>query len=161
MLQDIGFEVPSAEAKNHLIRISRLQQGLDPFFFESYAQGGSILGIYLEAPDESLEILDRGIRIFESGRAPKAFWMNAIKLYLTRAYVSAFVKGDFKQARLDFLRASEVPRAPVYLQYMKSWLKEEGSDRNLAVRVLKVMILNTSDVDLKKRYEAKLKAYES
>jgi hypothetical protein len=44
---------------------------------------------------------------------------------------------------------------------MKSWLKEEGSDRKLAVRVLKVMILNTSDVDLKKRYEAKLKAYES
>lgn len=144
-----------------LVSLARLEQDLDPGFYESYAHNAVVLGMDLQAGEEAIEILDRGIRVHESGVYPKGFWDHALFLHLLRGYIHAFVLGDFGSARMDYLRASEMPGAPLYLQGMKSWLKEEGSDRKLAVRVLKVMILNTSDVDLKKRYEAKLKAYES
>jgi hypothetical protein len=160
-LQGIGQgDFPKATLAR-LVTFYRLVQNLDPDFFESYEHGAISFAMYFEAPEAALEVLDRGILAYESGRVPQKFWTRPYSLYLLRAYTNSFVKGDFKAAKIDYLRASEVPGSPLYLQNMKKWLKEEGAERVLAVRVLKQMILHADDPELKSKYEQKLRVYEN
>ncbi len=160
-LQGIGQGDFSKTTLSKLVVFYRLAQNLDPDFFESYEHGAISFAMYFEAPDAALEVLDRGIRAYESGRVPPRFWTRPYSLYLLRAYTNSFVKGDFKAAKVDYLRASEVEGSPLYLQNMKEWLQEEGAERVLAVRVLKQMILHADDPALKLKYEQKLRVYEN
>ena len=155
---DSGVELPVT--KISFSKFYELAQSLDPYFYETYEQGAIFFAFMCEDSDESLRILDRGIRVYETGLAPQKFWTQAHMLYIFRAYVHGFLKFDFISAKRDYLRASELPRAPQYLTQMKSWLKEEGSEQKLAVRVLKTLVKTTSDPQIKKKYQEKLNLYE-
>lgn len=133
---------------------------LDPDFYELYEQAGVAFSFFYENAEASLEFLNRGIDRFESGLAPPRFWTHPVTLYIHRAYVYAFLANDWPRARLAYLAAADAPNAPHYLQVAREWMIKEGSEKILATRVLKILIRNTSDEKLKKKYEEKLRKYE-
>ncbi len=159
-LQELGEMTYSKETSAVMEQSYRLIHGLDPFFFESYEQGSIGFMVLLKEPDAALRILDRAINVFESGSFPKEHWTRAFLLYLNRASVHGYQKQDFASAKRDFLKASEIPGAPSYLQSMKTWLAGEDSERVLAVRMLKILASNTNDPVLKAFYEEEKKRYE-
>jgi hypothetical protein len=154
-----GIQKKSPQAME-LARFYRLAQKLDPDFFETYLQGGLIFGALLDEPELALEVLDRGIRVYESGRYPKAFWPYPFQLYIYRAFVNAFLREDFQEARQDFLNAAKVPGAPAYLSQGWAKISSPDADRMIALHVLRQMIQNEKDPELRKKYEEKLKTYE-
>lgn len=138
----------------------RLANELDPAFFELYEQGGVFFGFFLEDSRGAQEILKRGIAAYETGTMPPAYWRRPFALYLHLAYVQAYLDQDWAQAKQTFLRASQVPNAPLYLSGMSEWLKKESGERELAVRVLKVLIQTTADETLREKYRQKLEQYQ-
>lgn len=138
----------------------RLANELDPAFFELYEQGGVFFGFFLEDSRGAQEILKRGIAAYETGTMPPEYWRRPFALYLHLAYVQAYLDQDWAQAKQTFLRASQVPNAPLYLSGMSEWLKKESGERELAVRVLKVLIQTTSDETLREKYRQKLEQYQ-
>jgi hypothetical protein len=159
-LQVAGTSQKGSPQVQELARFYRLAQKLDPDFFETYLQGGLIFGVLLDEPDLALEVLDRGIRVYESGRYPKAFWQHPFQLYLYRAFVNAFMHENFSEARQDFLRASKVPGAPSYLSQGYTDLSAPDADRKIALHVLQQLIQNEKDPEVRKKYEEKLRKYE-
>ncbi len=159
-IQKIGIANYSAETLEDTLSFYRLLTTLDPHFYEAYAQAGIAFGFYYGAAGPALEMLDRGIKEYESGSAPPHFWRHAFTLYIYHAYVSAFVKNDWAQAKVDFINAASIQGAPLYLQSMKMWLKEENSEKVLASKVLKLLIQNETDPTVRTKYEEKLKQYE-
>ena len=159
-LQGAEGNEDTASVKTEFSQFYRLVQALDPYFYETYEQGAIFFSFISEDPDRALEVLDRGIQVYDSGLAPKKFWTHPYSLFIFRAYVNGFLKNDFKSAKSDFLKAAEIPNSPSYLTSMKSWLKEEGSEKALAIRVLKRLAESTSDPQIKKKYLEKLNIYE-
>ena len=132
---------------------------LDPKFYELYEQAGVILSFYFHAPDESIHFLDKGIRFYDhaNGTSEVKTWSHAYTLHLLLAYQYSFEKKDWSKAKEYYLKAAAVPGAPGYLQSMRMWLKEKGSEKELAKRVLNLLIKSTTDPILKSQYEEKLK----
>ena len=159
-LQLMGQGIYSKEVLSETLSFYRLSTDLDPNFYELYDQASVNFGFYFEAVEPALEIIDRGIKVYESGNYPPKFWTHPYSLYLYRAYVNAFLKNDWRAAKADYLKTAYSPGAPVYLQDMKVWLKEEGSERKLAVKVLKILIQSTQDPIVKAKYQEKIKQYE-
>jgi hypothetical protein len=154
-----GIQKRSPEIQE-LARFYRLAQKLDPGFFETYTQAAVVFGVVLDEPDLALEVLDRGIAVYESGQYPKNFWSRAYLLYLYRAYVNAFEKENFREARRDFQRTSKMPGAPAYLALGGSKFDSPDADRRIAVHVLRYMVQTEKDPEIRKKYEEKLKRYE-
>ncbi len=138
----------------------RLVQQLDPDFFDTYLQGGSFFGVVLEEPELAHEVLERGIRVYESGRYPKAFWIGPYQLYIYRAFVNAFLREDFSAARQDFLKAARIPGAPPYLSLNQAMISSPETDRKIAIHVLRHAAEIAKDPEVRKKYEEKLKKYE-
>jgi hypothetical protein len=159
-LQEIGEQSHSRQSTEESARDYRILQNLDPLFFSSYEQASIHFSVVVNEPDLAIESLNRGIEVYETGRVPQGLWSSAFLLYIYRAYVKGVIQLDFKGARLDFLKASEIEGAPRYLSKMKIWLKEEGSDRRLARNILKQLISSTRNSDAKAKYLEQLKAYE-
>lgn len=159
-LQKIGQGNYSKDALIETQGFYRLSTALDPYFYVAYDQAAVVFSFYFESADPALEMIDRGIKVYEAGAYPKKFWTHPYSLYLYRAYVNAFLKNDWVQAKEDYLKTAYSPGAPEYLQNMKLWLKQEGSEKKLAVRVLKVLVNSTADPILKTRYQEKIKLYE-
>ena len=159
-VQDLGEKNYGPQTKLGLEKSYRLIQGLDPFFYDSYDQGAIAFMVLLKDSDAALRVLDRGIRVFETGEFPKEYWRQAYVLYLLRASVHGYLKQDFVSARRDFLKAAEVPGAPAFLEKMKIWLEKEGSESILAGRMLRILISNTKDPVLKSFYEEQINRYE-
>ena len=159
-LQRIGGGNYSRENLSETLDFYRLSSSLDPNFYEAYDQAAVVFGFFYEAPDPAIEMLDRGIKVYESGQAPPKFWTHPYSLYLHRAYVNAFLKNNWVQAKADYLKAAATPGSPPYLQNMKIWLTREGSERKLALRVLTLLAQNAKDPVIKSKYLEKLKKYE-
>jgi hypothetical protein len=159
-LQFVGDRALTADDAPSVIRIYRLAQSLDPYFFETYEEGALTFSVLLSEPDLSIELLDRGIQVFESGNAPPRVWKRAYVLYLYRAYVHGFLKNDFVATKKDYLAAEGAPGAPAYLHDMKEWLKKEGSERRLGLQILRGMIRTTEDPLVREKLQEKLKSYE-
>jgi hypothetical protein len=159
-LQLIGSAQYGPEALKESVGFYRLSTGLDPYFYEIYDQAAVNFSCLFDAPFAALEFIDKGIRIYERASPPKRYWNHPYSLYLYRAYVNAFMRNDWGQARNDYLKAAYTPGSPAYLQSMKKWLQEGDGDRKLAVRVLKWMISTTEPGPIRKKYEEKLKLYE-
>jgi hypothetical protein len=81
-------------------------------------------------------------------------------LHINRAYVNAFLKGNFAAARDDFLNASAIPGAPPYLSAGAEKYRSPDTDRRIALNVLRQMVATEKDPELKKRYQEKLRKYE-
>jgi hypothetical protein len=159
-LQGIGDRGLSKATAPELSRFYRLAQNLDPFFFETYQQGAIAFSMLTEEPDFALEVLNRGIKVYETGGYPKHIWDRPFILYLYRSYVNGFLKNDFYAAKEDYLAAEAAPGAPAYLHDMKKWLKNEGSERILAGKILRSMIKSSADPLIRKKLQEKLKTYE-
>jgi hypothetical protein len=159
-LQFVGDRALTVDDAPAVIQLYRLAQSLDPFFFETYEEGSIAFAVLLDEPDLSIELLDRGIQVFESGNAPPKVWKRAYVLYLYRAYVHGFLKNDFVATKKDFLAAEGAPGAPAYLHGMKVWLQKEGSEKRLGKQILQAMIRTTEDPLVKERLQEKLKSYE-
>jgi hypothetical protein len=159
-LQMIGNANYSPETLAESLGFYRLMTSLDPDFYEGYDQGALVFSFFYDAAYPSLEILDKGIRHYESGRAPKRFWTHPYSLYLHRAYVNAFLRNNWEAAKRDYLSAGDMANSPAYIKQMRFWLEKEGSEKRLAHNVLKLLIQNTTDKVIKAKYEEKLKAYE-
>lgn len=134
---------------------------LDRDFYEVYEQAGIAFSVLFEKPDYAIEFLERGAKRYREGSAPQAFWTHPYSLYIHLAYVYGFEINDWAKSKEAYLNASKIKGAPIYLTDMSAWLKEEGSERVLAVKILKVLIRNASDELVRKRYIEKLKEYES
>ena len=160
ILQKIGPGLNSQDAMKEVLGFYRLATSLDPYFYVLYDQAAVTFSFIYEAPYPAIEMIDRGIRIYEKGKYPKKFWTHPYSLFLYRAYVNAFIRNDWSAAKADYLKTADMPGAPPYLQLMKVWLKEEGSEKKLAVKVLKVLINSTNDPLVKSKYQEKIKLYE-
>ncbi|MBS1959640.1 MAG: hypothetical protein JST80_09235 [Bdellovibrionales bacterium] len=162
-IQNLGM-IGSGKYSNETLKLThddyRLALDLDPDFYELYEQAGVLFSFFHESPDDAIEFLAAGIRRYESGLAPPDFWTHPATLYIFLAYTYAFQKNDWTRARETYLRAAGVQNSPLYLSKMKEWLKEKSSERILAIRVLKILIANTKDDFIRKKYEEKLKQYE-
>jgi hypothetical protein len=159
-LQLIGSGETGGDVLRDSVGFYRLSTALDPYFYEIYDQAAVNFSCIFDAPFAALEFIDKGIRIYERANPPKRFWSHPYSLYLYRAYVNAFMRNDWAQARIDYLRAAYTPGSPAYLQQMKKWLQDGDGDRKLAIRVLKWMIRTTEDVRIRQKYEEKLRQYE-
>lgn len=161
VVQELGENQLNKEGAERVKRDYRLMQELDPFFFDTYEQAGLAMDLLFRDADAALEILDRGIRVFENQNPPKAFWNRVYALYLQRALVAAHRKLDFASARRDYLKASEAPGAPAYLSQMRIWLQKPGSEKTLAKKMLPILISNTSDPTLREFYKKQLERTEN
>ena len=136
---------------------------LDPKFYALYEQGGVLFSFILHSPKDSIHLLEKGIHAFDgfsdSEKKVKG-WSHPYTLHLLLAYLYAFEVHDWEKAKECFLKAADVPGAPRYLQNMRFWLEEKGSEKILAHRVLILLIQHTSDPELKAQYEEKLKSYD-
>ena len=159
-LERVGSANYAPETLPEVLGFYRLTTSLDPNFYEAYDQAAVMMAFFYEAAYPALEMLDRGIKVYENGDPPKAFWTHPYSLYMYRAYVNAFLKNDWVEAKRDYLRASYVEGSPSYLKGMREWLKKEGSEKKLAVKVLKLLIMNSKDPVIRLKYQEKLKHYE-
>ena len=159
-IQTIGTANYSLDTLPATVSFYDLATQLDPKFYELYEQAGVLFLFFYEAPAPALEILQKGIKAYESGEMPPKFWTHPYTLYLFLANVYAFQLNDWAKAKEIYLRASEVKGSPEYLQHMKVWLVKEGSEKILASRVLQMLIKNTDDVGIQNKYKEMLKRYE-
>jgi hypothetical protein len=159
-LQRAGSTNYAPETLPELLGFYRLSTSLDPNFYEAYDQAAVLMGFYYEAAYPALEIIDRGIHVYETGNPPQKFWTHPYSLYMYRAYVNAFLRNNWADAKQDYLKASYVKGAPVYLEDMRVWLKQEGSEKKLAKKVLKLLYNNAKDPLIRAKYQEKLKQYE-
>ena len=148
------------ESKRAAQSFYRIANELDPAFFELYEQGGVLFSFYFEDPKIAIEILERGKAAYRTGKMPEDFWKRPAILWIYDAYVKAFLMEDWVGAKRSFLEGADVPGAPKYLQTMKLWLEKDGSERKLAVRVLKHLSEIEKDEMIRARYLEKLKKYE-
>ncbi|MBU6153503.1 MAG: hypothetical protein KGP28_04295 [Bdellovibrionales bacterium] len=159
VVQELGEKELIKKAGRRVLHSYRLMQELDPFFFDTYEQGGLAFDVLFRDPDAAIEVLSRGIEVFETRNPPEELWRRAFALYLQRALVFAHKKLDFTSARRDYLKASEAPGAPSYLAKMRVWLKEDGAEKTLARKMLPILISNTSDPILKQYYQKQMELY--
>lgn len=159
-LQLIGSEERHGDVLKEALGFYRLSTALDPYFYEIYDQAAVNFACIFDAPFSALEFIDKGIRVYEVANPPQRFWSHPYSLYIYRAYVNAFMRNDWANARNDYLRAAYAPGAPAYLKQMKKWLQDGDGDRKLAVRVLRWMIKITEPGPARKKYEEKLRQYE-
>jgi hypothetical protein len=137
-----------------------LATDLDPNFYELYEQAGVGFGIMGDDYDLGIHFFQKGIDVFQTKNPPRAFWTHPVTLYIFKAYIEAFQKNDWAQAKQTYLAAGALPNAPVYLQQMKIWLAEKNSERQLAKKVLTSMIRLTEDVRVQEKLKEKLAHYE-
>ena len=159
-LQKIGTGVANHDSMEEVLGFYRLATSLDSGFYLLYDQAAISLSFIYEDPKAALEMIDRGIKVYLSGNYPSRFWSHPWSLYLYRAYVNAFLLNDWGAAKEDYLKTAELPGSPPYLQGMKQWLVQEGSEKKLAVKVLKVLINSTTDPVIKAKYQEKIHLYE-
>jgi hypothetical protein len=159
-LQAVGQANYSQDTQKETLQYYRISSELDPYFYETYDQAAIVFAFYYGESNPALQMIDRGIKVYEHQDDPRKRWTHPFSLYLYRAYVNAFMRNDWVQAKQDYLRAAYAKGSPEYLQKMKVWLKEEGSEKKLATRVLKVLIQSTEDPLIRSRYQEKLKQYE-
>jgi hypothetical protein len=159
VVQELGEKELTKKAELRVIHKYRVMQELDPFFFDTYEQGGLAFDILFRDPDASIEVLSRGIEVIENHNPPKELWGRAFTLYLQRALVFAHRKLDFASARRDYLKASDAPGAPSYLSKMKVWLEKDGAEKTLARKMLPILISNTADPILRQYYQMQMESY--
>ena len=157
LIQEIGGGKYSHETLPRVQGFYDLATDLDPNFYELYEQGGVFFYFYLKNPEASLRMFQKGISVYEHQNPPRDFWTHPYSLYIFEAYVYGFEMQDWVHAKEAFLKAAEVPSTPSYLDHMKVWLKEKGSEKVLATKILKILIQNASDPVVKQAYEEKLK----
>jgi hypothetical protein len=144
----------------------RLATDLDPYFYELYDTGTIHIGMLASQPQLACDLVDKAMQayrekvLFMSPEFQKRFWSHPYTLLIYQAYLYAFELQDWTKAKAAFLAAAAIPGAPAYLIQMQKWLKEEGSESKLAVKILKLMINTTADDTLKQVYNKKLKQYE-
>ncbi len=160
-LSQIGTGVYDTNTIQETRSFYRLATDLDPHFFELYDQAAIFFMFYVEDATLAREILQKGIQFYEQRPLYPKYWFRPHALYLHLAYLEAFMAQDWAQAKQVYIRASQVPSAPSYLSHMRLWLDQEGSEKQLAIRVLKLLIETTSDELLKSQYQKKLRQYES
>jgi len=159
-LQKIGAANYSPDTALEVLGFYRIATALDPNFYEIYDQAAVLFSFFYELPRPALEMIDRGISVYETKNPPAKFWTHPYSLYLYRAYVNAFLRNDWSAARDDYLKAAYTRGSPEYLQSMKVWLQQEGSEKRLAVRVLRLLIQNSNNPVVRQKYQEKLKQYE-
>jgi hypothetical protein len=159
-IQKIGTANYALETLPEVREFYRLATDLDPNFYELYEQGAVLFSFFYESGDAAREILENGIRVYEGGKTTSKFWTHPATLYIFLANAYAFQLNDWSKAKEVYLRASQVPNAPEYLVRMQGWLQKEGSEKVLAVRVLRLLVQNTDDLVVRAKYEEKLKTYE-
>lgn len=151
-LQIIGGKNFSASVKPHALQFYELATDLDPRFYELYEQSAVLFSFFFKSPEDSIHFLKKGIDV----SSPR--WPRTYTLHLLMAYLYAYELNDWEKAKASFLSASEIPGSPPYLQKMKTWLSEEGSEKTLAKRVLTMLVRQTQDPVLKAGYEERLKS---
>jgi hypothetical protein len=149
-LQSIGTKNHPIELKPAVFGFYELATDLDPRFYDLYLQASTMFGFLYKSPDEAIHFLEKGIQNTNSN------WTQPHLLYLILAYYYSYEKNDWAKAKEQYLKASELPSSPAYLQRMKVWLQEEGAEKKLGKRVLSLMIDQTKDERLIAEYQKKL-----
>ncbi len=150
-LQMIGSDEHPPELKPFAYRFFELATDLDPRFFDFYEQASTTFGFLFQSPQDAIHFLEKGVKHL------KPEWRNAFRLHLMLSYYYGYELNDWQKCKEHYLAASNLPGAPAYLQRMKSWLDQKGSEKELARRILMILISSTENELLKKEYEKKLK----
>ncbi len=159
-IQNASTTSKSTELIEETSHFYELATDLDPNFYELYDQAGILYSVLFEEPDAAIHFLKKGIQTYLEKKPPAKFWTHPYTLFIYLAYVQAYQKNDWSEAKKSFLAASMVPGAPQYLMQMREWLNKENSEKILAQRILKILIQNAQDEKVKQKYEEKLKQYE-
>jgi len=162
-LQAVGSDTNTKESIPFLKSFYEIATDLDPKFYELYEQSGVFFSFSMNSSDESIYFLEKGIKVNEELKLTEQKtkgWTHSYTLNLIAAYLYSYQKNNWVKAKEYYLKAAEIPGAPLYLKNMETWLKEDGSEKLLAIRVLKILIQSTEDPVLKQKFIEKLNSYE-
>ncbi len=150
-----AIEAPSALADGsdyrHLYTLLDITTSLDPSFDIAYRFGAVFLAepypLGPGRPDLAIKLLEKGLR----QRPDKWQYMEDI------GFVHYWYGRDYHAAAAAFERASQMPRAPVWLKPLAATTLARGGDRRTS-RAMWLMILQSADVDwLRQQAEWRLK----
>ncbi len=168
LLQQISLNKITEPQLQEVAQFYDLATDLDPYFYELYEQAGIYFGFYKEDGAQASRFLEKGAAAYETlvknhsnKKFVSRFWSHPYSLYIYLAYAYGFVAYDWPKAKATFLRAAEIPGAPLYILEMKKWLVQEGSEKLLAKKALNHLILYANDAHQKQKYFQKLKELEA
>jgi hypothetical protein len=146
-IQAMGERKVSEEAGHWIYRALEVITDLDPRFVRVYEAGGIALATLVTHIDESNRILEKGMRYNPD------VWR--LPFYLGFNYYFEF-HDDLKAA--DYIaRASRLPGAPMYLAPFAARLYASAGDPQDAIDFLAQMYAQTTDENIKRVLEQRLK----
>ncbi len=151
-LQLIGSQKHPPELKPFAYRFYELATELDPRFYDLYELAATTFGFLFKSPNDAVYFLEKGVKNINP------HWTQSHMLYLMLSYYYGYELNNWVKAKESYLAASAQPGAPEYLQRMKTWLDKKGSEKELARRILKILISRTENELLKQEYQKKLNA---
>lgn len=120
---------------------------LDPYFLQPYLFGGLILSMNAGRPEKSLEVLEKGEKLFP----------DAWQIPYLMGYNYYFYLDDNLKAVENFLRAADNPECPPSVSRAISdiaiGVMKNPDKRDVAIEFIQDMIDRTVDPDLKKRMQ--------
>ena len=151
-LQLIGSRQHPPELKPFAYRFYELATELDPRFYDFYELASATFGFLFQSPRDAVYFLEKGVKHINP------HWTQPHMLHLMLSYYYGYELNDWSKSKEHFLAAAALPSAPPYLQRMKLWLGQKGSEKELARRILSSLISRTENELLKQEYQKKLNA---
>ena len=130
-----------------LAHMCNLITTLNPKARHVYEFGSAMLSWEQNEPSESIKLLTKAIAAFPND------WNF---LYL-RGFTNMFFLKDNKSAREDFITASHIPNAPVFLARMATKNMLEYEDPKLTVFFIESLLRKNSDLTYRSMLEDRLK----
>lgn len=146
-IQAMGERTVSEEAGHWIYHALEVITDLDPAFVHVYEAGGIALATLVTHIDESNRILEKGMRYNPT------VWQ--LPFYLGFNYYFEF--HDDQKAADYIARASRLPGAPAYLAPLAARLYVSARDPQDAVDFLAQVYVQTTDENIKKILEQRLK----
>lgn len=146
-IQVMGERKLSAEAGQWLYQALDRITTLDPKFVRAYEAGSHALCILVVLPEESNRLLEKGMR--HNPQEWNLPFLLGINYY--------FELGDDEKAATAMARAASLPGAPESLARLAAKLFVSANSPEQAVELLAKVYAETSDEDVRKSLEVRLK----
>lgn len=135
VVQHIGVRQQTSAGYVWMYHATDTLTDLDPTFAYAYQAVGAVLGVWGNRPQESTEILKKGLV-----HNPTA-WELAFLL----GYVYFYELGDYGSAAVYLRMASELPGSPEYLPRLTARMLVAAGDPEAALEFLQRMFQHTQD----------------
>jgi hypothetical protein len=142
-----GKELKTTKNYSYLDHYLNLVISLNPNLKQIYDFGALMLSWEAEEPIKAILILDKAIVQFP----------NDWYYYYLRGFINWYFLSNLEEAKKDYYLASQIPNAPIRIKSLSNIDFNKASKNNYAAKMLESLIQNSSDIEIKKMYEDKLK----